>query len=314
MMFRNAVLFYVLGKRSFQIGLVFFFLFLSAQKTFAQKNRGETVFSLGGTLSDNAGGINFMIDHSIGKDFSLGLGTTHTFFAKGMMRDNLSLRLLIHTSQTRPAVLYMGMRVGASYWWSNGATSTYNLLGLQTVNAGLFYPSAQVLAGFRYLWHNGIGFHIEGGIGSPYLIAAGLSANFRHLGKKNRATDSTIETENSTTDPPRKKPRTEMLPVERKNVIKLNLSSLALIPSVSYERHLSKNITLEVGGSFQSKKSWFRSANFASDTGRHLYESDSLSQVLKAFAQFRFYLLPERYLVPKVCMLAQSRRTSIAKR
>ncbi len=298
MIIRNAVLFAVLEKKSFKIGLTFFFLLICAQQIFAQTNRGETFFSLGGS-GVNGGGINFMVDHKLKKNASMGLGFTHTFFGKGMMRENISWRILFNSDFTKPAVLFIGMRLGASYWWSNGAANSYSLLGLQTVKAGSVYPSAQVLAGLRYLWNNGIGFHIEGGIGSPYLVAAGLSANFRYLGKKNRTTDSTIEKGNSTTEPPVKKPRASMFPVERKNVIKLNLSSFALIPSVSYERYLSKNMTLEVGGSFQPQKSWIQSVEVASDTGRHLYESDSLHQVLKAFVQLRFYLLPERYLVPK---------------
>jgi hypothetical protein len=275
MMSRNSGLYSSLKNRRLGIRLALYLLFLFSNLALAQSHSRETVFGLGGSVSGVGGaGINFMVDHTLKERASIGLGLSHTFFYRGMMRDNLSLRLLTHLSRTENGVLYMGMRLGSSYWWSNGGATEFDIFGLTRIKEGSFHPSVQVLLGARYHW-NRFGFYIEGGLGSPYLISAGLSVDF---GRKKRTTDA-------------------MLPVVRKNVIKLHLASLALIPSASYERHLFENYTIEVGGSFKPQKSFIQAGDFAADS--RLEESDSLSRVIKAFVHSRFYLRPHRSVVPK---------------
>lgn len=257
------------------------FLLYGLPAALAQHSRGQTVVSLGASVSP---GINLMIDHALSDRLSLGPCVSHTFFSRGMMRDNFSLRLLYHVLDSSDWDIYTGARLGASYWWSNGSADSYDFFSLANLHAGSVYPSAQYILGGRYLWHNWLGLHLEGGFGSPYVVAAGISINFAHTKSAAAAIGEAY--------------RAELQPVARKNIIKIQLTSLALIPALSWERHLGNRFSVEAGFSLQLKNSPLQGADFYSEAGR-LYEADSLSQVIKGYAMLRYYVSAKKHAFPQ---------------
>ncbi len=113
-------------------------------------------------------------------------------------RINVASRILFHISKSKICDFYTGFRIGVSFWHDILYSSSYvnpnsNLYINQPAyficKSNIIVPSFQYLWGVRILPINNFGFHLEVGIGSPYLAEGGLT--FRINTKKPQPTGDT---------------------------------------------------------------------------------------------------------------------------
>jgi len=147
--------------------------------------------SLGGT-----------IDYGIGKKFSIGLAASYqsemisheeTPYNDEISRTNAAIRFLYHLNRKSTRFdNYIGLRLGCSYWQDRPSltsfyqTVPYPIPIFYFIGAShLLVPSFQFLYGICLYISDTFGFHLEAGIGSPYLIEGGIT--FRFNTQKNKA-------------------------------------------------------------------------------------------------------------------------------
>jgi hypothetical protein len=93
-------------------------------------------------------------------------------------RTNVGFRLLSHFGNDPGLDYYFGVRVGVSLWTDNETPNEgHYSLGFVTQNGANSgnRPSGQILFGLRINPSELLGIHIEGGIGTPYFLEAGIS-------------------------------------------------------------------------------------------------------------------------------------------
>jgi len=199
----------------------------TGQQAKAQNQKGEFVASAGagysvlfgvisslGSVSNAASGgvlsistipeINTTGDYGMSDHFSLGVGigyqscsitddnfTDSSTGATGqnatvrISRLNIGFRPVWHFGNNPNIDFYFGMRVGVSIW-SFGVTTTDPNFGFQGVFSGAV-PSFQTFVGLKGYFSPVVGAHLELGIGTPYLVEAGLSFRFGNTGAASKS-------------------------------------------------------------------------------------------------------------------------------
>jgi hypothetical protein len=140
--------------------------------------------------------ISETVDLGLSNKFSLGIGAayqsaTASFsnytnsvtnevenFTETVQRTSIGIRGLFHSGTNSKFDPYAGFRLGISMWSIGNNSNDPNFSGYDLKGT---LPCFQFLAGFRYYFSPIVGFHMEGGIGTPYLIEAGVSVKFGGL-------------------------------------------------------------------------------------------------------------------------------------
>lgn len=233
----------------------------------------------------NRPALNASLDQVFAKGFSLGLGVTYTNFGGNsttglLSRTNIGLRALYQFDKNPYFQVYTGLRAGASIW--SGSASISGPWQITSYTGGDVIPTVQALFGIRYMPVKWLGIHTELALGAPYTIAAGVSINLTN------ATGGVEDIHQA-----------EILVSERKNIVKLNISTAVGIPGVSYERYLFNRFSVEVGGSgaFYSA-SLPQASSYTAVTGQ-FSESDSLRQKIHAYGIVKMYLTATRKAIPQ---------------
>lgn len=267
-------------------------LLLISTSNFAQKVKGDGVLSVG------AGSGFFMLkssfnatyDYAFVNKFSIGLGATYTDFGHSpegnLSRTNIGVRSLFHFGEKPNWDIYTGLRLGASIWSGSGSYS-YHLgpvRDLFTIKGGSTIPTAQVLVGARYMVLDWIGINSELALGAPYLFSIGLSANINNTSKATAIIKDAYQE--------------EIMPLYKKNVIKINAATILGVPGISYERHLMNRFSVELGSSFKFYNSFVQLQNVYSTTNV-FSENDSAQKGVNAYGMVKYYITAKRNPVPK---------------
>ncbi len=164
--------------------------------------------------------ISEMIDIGLSKKISIGIASSYQTeivnwstdflgpFSDKITRTNFALRLFYNFPINPQFDIYVGVRVGASYWADISSSNNYVQVGhmasgypiygqfyfLNDNYISSFVPSFQILSGIRYYPFKNIGVYAEFGIGSPYLAEGGLT--FRINTKKEKPTSDSANTPN----------------------------------------------------------------------------------------------------------------------
>ena len=93
-----------------------------------------------------------------------------------IQRYNYSIRVIYHPFNLKMKNFYCGVRLGVSVWvdYTVNPTNLTNNPAYITIQ-NPFDPSFQVFGGYRIIFADLIGLHIEAGIGTPYLIEGGVT-------------------------------------------------------------------------------------------------------------------------------------------
>jgi hypothetical protein len=147
----------------------------------------------GGSQADAVGNsesavFSSTVDYGVDKYFTTGLGVAYqtatgfpqyaqnTPYSENLSRLNIAGRFLFDEPLGRHFELYVGLRIGVSFW-TDVITPTPPMQYLSpTLGASnvVRFPSLQLLYGFKFFVGN-IGLHLEFGLGTPYLAETGLT-------------------------------------------------------------------------------------------------------------------------------------------
>ncbi len=139
---------------------------------------------------------NLTFDYNVANHFSFGLsgayqsltdnpyldGTNFTWETERITRKNISFRFITHLSKKPTHDAYLGVRVGMSIWTDDVIAINTSVQGGSAFTSMPSYSergSFQLFFGYRTFLSNIFGIHIEAGIGSPYLIEAGITFRFQ---------------------------------------------------------------------------------------------------------------------------------------
>ncbi|MFY9311604.1 MAG: hypothetical protein WAQ28_21345 [Bacteroidia bacterium] len=257
--------------------------------SYAQKNKGENVTTIGigdaGIGSPAVHSFNFMYDYCFQNHFSIG-GTYNyadlsnfTYLKPGSLyRSNVSGRILFHIGKNNWD-LYAGNSLGMSYWSGTGKIETYFLdFGPTIRKNGSTDYSLSALVGAKYLVKDWIGINVEMGLGDTYTGLIGISCKIN----------------NTKTAWPKVKDAyfSEIVPADKKNIIKIQMLSALAGPGISYERYLGNRFSAELGTSVKLFENATSNSTYSekSDNGTSFYESDSLKKGYKLYGSLRYYL------------------------
>ncbi|MES2590938.1 MAG: DUF3575 domain-containing protein [Bacteroidota bacterium] len=275
-------------------------LVAACPNVFAQKTAGDFVVTAGTSIGIGVTtpSINASLDYAIKNKFSLGAGVTHTqldrfssiysgsVYSGNLSRTNIGVRALYHFVERPNWDMYTGLRLGASIWAGSG---TYDHLIFSTSN-GSVIPTLQGLFGIRYMVQDWLGLNAEIGIGAPYAISVGVSCN---LTNTRNAIAKISEAYNR-----------EIMPADKKNIIKINVGTMFLNPGLSYERYLKNRFSLEVGGSYKPNVQTIESNSYSSTNT--FTETDSIRHGMKAYGLLKYYITARRNAFPKGLYLGLS--------
>jgi hypothetical protein len=168
--------------------LLFFFLIstqIVCQEKFNTKYENNGLFISGGVhlgfwaiSGQEKIPYNFQIDKSFGDDYCVGIGYTHDEYIKNptswrggfenCSRDNLNIRFYSFFNQKKENFRsFIGGAVGISYWNSEYQNSKNN-----------YYPTAQLIYGFRIKISNMIFNQTEFALGPPSAFKTSIGINF----------------------------------------------------------------------------------------------------------------------------------------
>lgn len=281
------------SSRKKSLALLFFF---AATALTAQVNKGAHVITVGSFASFVGDYRQLPVfatyDYSISDRVSLGLlyaETSHSISTPHYQRHSFGARVLGHFGPGSDSWdFYAGIQGGINYWASSSPKGTElnprGVFPFFPVHSGDVTGSGQVIFGARYLVLGWMGISSEIAIGTPYIFSLGLSIN---AGNTSAAVKTIHDNYHA-----------ELAAVEKKNVIKLNASSLIGIPGIAYERHLANRFSIEAGGSFQFAGSPLQ-FNSTSIDDSLFSESDSISQVLKIYGLVKFYITAREHAFPE---------------
>lgn len=265
----------------------------------AQKEKGQDVL----TLSTSVGllhpiSYNAMYDYSLGPIFSIGGAVNYARFNShqgNLYRTNIGIRGLFHLGHSVNRDPYLGFRAGVSIW-DGSSNSKFSENGLFTFHAGDVLPSIQMIVGTRYLFADWLGLNTELALGSPYFFSIGLSCKLSNMEE-----GSKLLRENYLAEAPLAEgetvPHSLLQPVQKKNILKVSLTSIVLAPGISYERYIANRFSVEVGGTLNmAGAGGIQSGN--SETGV-LSENDSTQSKIKAYGMLKYYTSAKRNAIPK---------------
>jgi hypothetical protein len=140
---------------------------------------------------------NFMLDYNSIRKFSAGIaiayqqlsyvpgdnqGYSQNAFIDNASRLNIGIRYLMHFSKVSYSDVYIGIRMGVSYWRDNESLNPNYHSSSPYVSAPIpaspwtkTKASVQLLVGYKVYSLDNIGMQIEAGLGTPYYAEAGLT-------------------------------------------------------------------------------------------------------------------------------------------
>jgi hypothetical protein len=165
-------------------------------------NNDNNAIGLGPYFISQSLAYNCVIDYSINKRISVGIGgayqwvndnpseepqnsSVNSLETEKISRYNISGRILYHFLKHTTVDIYAGVRAGVSGWSEQIVSNSQaaNAILYKTTIPTSKQGSFQVLGGFMIPVYHCIGIHAELGVGTPYIIEAGITFRFINMKK-----------------------------------------------------------------------------------------------------------------------------------